>query len=311
MKKISILVPVYNEENNLNRFYEEIENVTSQISNYLFEYVFVDDGSKDNSVDVLHSIASKDEKVVVLELSRNFGKEIALTAGIDSLDTDAVIIMDADLQHPPKYIPEFIKHWEDGYEIVATKRVTIEKQPIFRKLGSYFFYKILNFISEFQTVPQTTDFRLLDRIVIDAFKEFRERNRMVRGLIDWMGFKKTFIEFSAPERLSGEARYSYAKLIRLAINSMTSFSLFPLRIAGYFGILISTVFGTLFVFMILNNWLLHVTVFSAISYVIVINSFLIGILLSCLGLIALYIGHIYIEVINRPLYIIRKKRNMD
>ncbi|MCB1193083.1 MAG: glycosyltransferase family 2 protein [Leptospiraceae bacterium] len=309
MKKVSILVPVYNEGDNLFTFFNEVTKVTSQIANYEFEYVFVDDGSRDNSVKILEDLASKNKKVIVLELSRNFGKEIALTAGIDSLKTDAVIIMDADLQHPPKYIPEFIKHWEDGFEIVATQRVSIQKQPLFRKLGSYFFYKILNFISEFQTVPQTTDFRLLDKIVIEALKEFRERNRMVRGLIDWMGFKKTFIPFEAPERFAGEARYSYSKLVRLAVNSMTSFSLFPLRLAGYFGILISTVFGCLFIFMVLNSLFLHITVFSALSYVIVINSFLIGIVLSCLGLIALYIGHIYIEVIDRPLYIVRKKKN--
>ncbi len=306
MKTVTILIPIYNESGNVGRLIDELEKTAEQLAGYTFDYLFVDDGSKDNTVDILRKRQKIDTHIRVIELSRNFGKEIALSAGIDHLETDAVIIMDADLQHPPSYIPQFLKKWEEGFEIVSTKRVAIQNQPLLRTLGSFFFYQILNLISEFKMEPQTTDFRLLDRTVVEALKSFREKNRMVRGIIDWMGFKKTHIEFEAPERNAGQAGYSYAKLFKLAMNSMTSFSLFPLKVAGYMGVLITAVFGLLLACMVVDKLTINCMNFSSISFVIVINSLLSGLVLSCLGLVALYIGNIHTEVVNRPLYIIRK-----
>jgi len=309
-KLISILIPSYNEEKNIEPLYEELEKVISiHRVKYDFEYIFVDDGSTDKTVEVLESYAKKDEKIKVIELSRNFGKEIALTAGIHQVNSDALIIMDADLQHPPELISTFIQKWEKGYEIVATKRLEIEKRSFVKKIGSKVFYKMINAMSETEMVSGTTDFRLLDKIIVTQLKQFTERNRLVRGLIDWMGFKKTYVEFSAPDRIHGEAGYTVYKLIQLAINSFTSFSLFPLKMAGYIGTFIFIISGCLFSWMLIDKYILFQHSYSSISYVIVANTFLMGVVLMALGMIALYIGYIHTEVTNRPLFIIRKKSN--
>lgn len=309
-KLISILIPAYNEEKNIEPLYEELEKVTSNHTDeYNFEYIFVDDGSQDKTVEVLEKFAKKDIRIKLIELSRNFGKEIALTAGIHQINSDALIIMDADLQHPPKLISTFIKKWEEGYEIVATKRLEIENRSLVKKLGSKLFYKMINAMSETEMVSGTTDFRLLDKIIIEHLKEFTERNRLVRGLIDWMGFKKTYVEFTAPDRIHGEAGYTFYKLFKLAISSFTSFSLFPLKLAGYIGVVISSISGVLFSWMLIDKYILLQHNYSPISYVIIANTVLMGIVLMALGMIALYIGFIHTEVTNRPLFIIRKQVN--
>lgn len=306
-RRIVILVPVYNERDNINALVHELDAVIGHIPAYDFRLLFVDDGSSDGSAVMLEAMAARDPRIGIIELSRNFGKELALTAGIHAIDCDAVIIMDADLQHPPSYIPAMIRTWEEGYEIVATKRMKSERQSLARRLGSNLFYWLLNSISEFRMEPGTTDFRLLDRIVIDALKQFTENNRMVRGLIDWMGYKKTFIEFEAPERRSGKPGYSYTRLFRLALNSFMSFSLVPLKLAGYLGMFVITVFGLLLAFMVADTfWMGGQFRFSPISFVIVTNVIMNGVVLACIGLVALYIGHIHTEVIGRPLYLIRK-----
>ncbi len=309
-KLISILIPSYNEEKNIEPLYTELEKVTSKHTDkYDFEYIFVDDGSTDKTIEVLEQFVKKDTKIKLIELSRNFGKEIALTAGIHQVNSDALIIMDADLQHPPKLISTFIEKWEDGYEIVATKRLEIENRSFIKKLGSKLFYKLINAMSETEMVSGTTDFRLLDKIIVHHLKQFTERNRLVRGLIDWMGFKKTYVEFTAPDRIHGEAGYTVYKLFQLAISSFTSFSLFPLKIAGYLGVLIFTLSGSLFGWMIIDKYILLQHNYTPIAYVIVANTVLMGIVLMALGMIALYIGYIHTEVTNRPLFIIRKQIN--
>jgi len=309
LKTISILVPCYNEEKNILPLYEALENIALLKTDYKFEYIFVDDGSQDKTVETLEKISQSDEKVKIIELSRNFGKEIALTAGIHGIDSDALIIMDADLQHPPCIISTFIEKWEEGYEIVATKRTGIENRSIVKKMGSKLFYKLINAMSETEMISGTTDFRLLDKIVVEELKKFTERNRLVRGLIDWMGFKKIYVEFKAPDRLHGEAGYTLYKLFTLAVNSFASFSLFPLKVAGYIGIFIAIIFGGLFSWMLTDKYVLHQHTFSPLSYVIVANTFFIGIVLMALGMMALYIGYIHTEVTNRPLFIVRKKVN--
>lgn len=310
-KVVTILIPIFNESGNITALVREIDRVVAGLPAYDFRMLFVDDGSSDDSAAMLEAMAAKDPRIGVIELSRNFGKELALTAGIHAVDGDAVIIMDADLQHPPSYIPEMIRKWEDGYEIVATKRMKMEKQPLVRRLGSNLFYWVLNSISEFKMEPGTTDFRLLDRIVVDALKQFTENNRMVRGLIDWMGYKKTFIEFESPDRYSGKPAYSYSRLLQLALNSFMAFSLVPLKLAGYLGVFVITAFGSLLAFMTIDKfWLGGRFGFTPIAFVIVTNVIMNGVVLACIGLVAIYIGHIHTEVIDRPLYLVRKTIGM-
>lgn len=303
---IAILIPMHNESLSILKLHEELSKVLNSIVKHKFKIILVDDGSTDNTVEVAASVALKDERVEVVELSRNFGKEIALSAGIDRVDSDAVIIMDADLQHPPIMIPAFIREWENGFDIVVTKRLHTEKQPIFKKIGSSLFYKIINSVSEFKIEPATTDFRLLDKKVIVEIKKFSEKNRIFRGLVDWLGFKKTYLDFVAPERYAGEASYSYKKLFKLAVDGITSFSLLPLKIASYLGVIISVFSALLFLYMLLDKFFIHWGGFTPLAYFMVANTFLIGVVLMCLGIMAIYIGNIHVETINRPLYVVRR-----
>jgi glycosyltransferase involved in cell wall biosynthesis len=305
--RISILIPAYNESGNIAPLLGELSATLAGLPDYDFTILFVDDGSTDATAALLEQAAAADPRIGVIELSRNFGKEMALTAGLQALDCDACIIMDADLQHPPRYIPELLAKWQQGYEVVSTRRVKIDEQPFARRLGSRLFYSLLNSISEFKMEPGTTDFRLLDRKVVEALKRFTERNRLFRGLIDWMGYKRTTIDFEAPARHAGTARYSYSRLFRLALNSFMAFSLVPLKLAGYIGFFVIVVFGGLLAFMAYDKFGSNSFGFSNIAFVIVSNVIMNGIVLGCIGLVALYIGHIHTEVIGRPLYLVRKQ----
>lgn len=310
-QQISIIVPVYREQENIKNFYNRVEEVISGLTEYEWKYIFVNDGSDDNSLAILKELASNDTKVRVIDLSRNFGKEIALTAGVEAAcNDDAAICIDADLQHPPEIIPELIEKWKQGYEIVTAIRKKSEKSSI-RNIGSHLFYWLFNRLSDTKMLSQSTDFRLLDRSVIKNLSAFTERDRMFRSLIDWMGFKKDYIEFESPDRVSGKPSYSFKRLINLAINSITNFSLLPLRLAGYLGIVITTLSSILFIIMVIFRLWVSPRFFSPLSFVIVPNTILIGIVLICLGLIALYTGHIHTEVTNRPLYIVREKINFS
>jgi polyisoprenyl-phosphate glycosyltransferase len=306
---ISVVVPVYNEGKNIERLLLSLRKVTRELTAYQWQYVFVDDGSTDDSLAILSREAAADPAVRVVALSRNFGKEIALTAGLESVDKGAIIFMDADLQHPPELIFELVKEWEQGVEIVATIRSSIKGQPRLRRMGSWLFYAVLNRISDANFMNGTTDFRLLDSKVVTVLKTFTERTRLVRGLIDWMGFEKVYVRFDAPARTGGKPGYSYWKLFRLAMGSISGFSMFPLRITGYLGLLITTFSGLLLLYMLLNQLLFHWTVFTPIAIFVVGNTFLVGLVLCGLGLLALYIGNIHTEVINRPLYIVRRRIN--
>ncbi len=312
MRRITIVVPVYRESSNLGRLHERLDKVTGDLPAFAWEYLFVNDGSPDNSLEVLRGLAQRDPKVKVLDLSRNFGKEIALTAGVHHAESaDAVICMDADLQHPPELIPTLLKEWEAGLEIVATVRVSIEKQPLMRRAGSYFYYWLMSKISGLDMVSQTTDYRLYDRKVVAAFRQATERERIFRGIMDWMGFRKVYVSFRADARNAGAAGYSYAKLWRLAINSITSFSLLPLRLTGYLGVFITSASGLLLMWMLGTYILTATQMYTPLAIVVVANTFLIGIVLMAVGLVALYIGTIHTEVVNRPLYIVRERLNFE
>ncbi|HIH0801093.1 glycosyltransferase family 2 protein [Vibrio cholerae] len=307
---MSVLVPCFNESKNIVPLCSKLNEVFEKHPDYTFDILFVDDGSVDDTVEQIKQLANCSQNIKLIELSRNFGKEVALTAGIHEADCDALIIMDSDMQHPPEIISSFIKEWESGFDIVATKRIEIENRSFVKKIGSKAFYRIMSYISETEMVSGSTDFRLLDRKVVVELKRFTERNRLVRGMIDWVGYNKTYVEFSAPERLHGEAGYTLSKLFKLAVNSITSFSLLPLRIAGFLGGLISLVSTFLLFWMLIDKVILGQSTFTSISYVIVVNTFLIGLVLICLGFIALYIGNIHVEVVNRPLFIVKNKTNI-
>ena len=305
---ISIIVPVFRESGNLLNLHARLHAVLAPLDGATSsEIIFVNDGSPDNSWQVIQELASQDQRVLGINLARNFGKELALSAGIHAARGDAVICMDADLQHPPEVIPELIKAWRAGAKIVGTIRTSIDEQPFLRRAGSRLFYWLMSKISGVKLTSQGTDFGLYDRVVIDIFNTMTERSRLFRGMIDWIGFPKTFVEFHASAREAGAAGYSYTKLIGLAVNSITSFSLFPLRITGYLGALISVVSVLLMALMLADRFLLHRIGFSSLALVVVANTFFIGVVLMALGLMAIYIGSIHGEVINRPLYVIAEK----
>ena len=307
MKQISIVIPAFNEEENLPIVAEAISEVFSSLS-YEYELVFVNDGSSDGSLEVLRRLAQDNPRIKAIDFSRNFGKETATSAGCHYASGDAVITMDADMQHPPEIIPRFLEEWENGAEVVYTVRKETSGAGWVKKLSSKVFYWIFNRISDMKAESGTTDFRLMDRKVIEAFRRLPERDRMFRGLIDWMGFRRVRVEFSANDRQNGAARYSYGKLFRLALNSFTSFSLFPLRFAGYLGVFITAVSGMLLLVMLVAR-IVQPSMFTPIAVLAVSNIFLIGIVLMSLGLIALYIARIHSEVSRRPLYIVREEIN--
>jgi len=309
-KKVSIVIPVYNEEKNIPLVNQEIAGVFSSLP-YDYEIIFVNDGSADNSLLEILKLSREDSRVKGLDFSRNFGKEPATSAGCHMATGDAVVTMDADLQHPPELILRFLELWENGAEVVYTVRKENRGASWFKKFSSRIFYWIFNKVSEVKTESGTTDFRLMDKKVIQVFRKFPERERMFRGMIDWMGYKRKKVEFVAPNRIHGQATYSYTKLFWLAINSFTSFSLLPLRLAGYIGIFIIMVSGIVLTGMLVTDWFFDPSMFTPIAILGVSNMFLIGIVLVSLGFIALYIARIHNEVINRPLYIIREKVNIE
>ena len=309
-KLISIIVPSYNEEGVIPLAYAELKKVLDK-TNYDYEIIFIDDGSTDNSPKILKDLAEKDNRLKFIQFSRNFGKEIATSAGIQNATGDAIIMIDADLQHPPENIPKFLEKWENGAEVVIGVRNKNKSAGAIKKIGSFIFYKMINSISDTYVIPQATDFRLLDRIVANEFNKLTEKNRITRGLIDWLGFKRDIVYFDAKERTIGEEKYNTAKLTKLAISSFVALSLFPLRLAGYLGFAIIISSGPLGLLIFIQKYVLKDPWGLSISgsaILAIIILFLVGIILVCMGLMAWYIGSIHNEVINRPLYIVRKRK---
>ncbi|MDX9893359.1 MAG: glycosyltransferase family 2 protein [Patescibacteria group bacterium] len=315
LKLISIIIPVYNEEGNIAPIYDALRTQFSVLgADFDYEIIFINDGSCDNSASQIDILIQKDFRVKMIEFSRNFGKEIATTAGLHHAVGDAAIMIDADLQHPPELIPKLVAKWQQGFDMVIGVRQNNETESLIKRFGSIVFYKAMKLIGETKIASRTTDFRIIDRKVIDAFKGFGEHNRITRGLLDWLGFKKDYIYFTARPRQSGQASYSKMKLIKLALSTFVSHSLFPLKFAGYLGILIIGFSGPLGLFIFIDKYILTDATglnFSGPAILAVINMFFTGVILSCLGLIALYIADIQGEVTNRPIYIVRSKKNFD
>jgi dolichol-phosphate mannosyltransferase len=311
MKLISIIIPAYNEEKNISLIHKELKEIFLAMPQYSFEIIFVNDGSKDGSISEIEKIADTDQNVRYIDFSRNFGKEVATTAGINFCKGDAAIMIDSDLQHPIELIPEFIKKWEAGSEVVIGVRKVNKSDGFVKKIGSYLFYKIINRISDVRIIPNATDFRLVDRNVIDEFNRFTETNRMTRALIDWLGFRRAYIYFDARKRVNGTASYNFTMLFKLAMRSFVSLSLLPLMVAGYLGVTITIISGVAGFYIMLGKYFFHTpfaSTFSDSESLAILIVFLVGMILISIGLLAVYVANIHREVINRPMYVIRKKK---
>lgn len=312
-KTISIVIPIYNEAPNVTPLYKTLTSILRSLP-HQFELIFVDDGSSDDSVKKLRQVAKKDKRAKVIELARNFGKEIAVTAGLHKAKGDAAIIMDADLQHPPELLPQFVKEWEKGADVVVGVKRYSKDESWFKKVSSSGFYTLLGKVTSATITPHASDFRLINRKVIDTFKTFTERNRITRGLIDWAGFDRRYIYFEAPPRLHGEAGYSYRKLFGLAMNSFTAYSMLPLKIASWLGWIILVTSSLLGAFVVVEKYILGDPMQLEIrgtAILAILLLFLVGVVLICLGFVALYIARIHEEVINRPLYVVKNEENAD
>jgi dolichol-phosphate mannosyltransferase len=310
-KTISIVIPVYNEEKNVPLIVEALLNTFKQLPDFKFELIFVNDGSTDGTQKAIDKVVEAYPHTVSLEFSRNFGKEAATTAGIAAATGDALIMIDADLQHPVELIPRFLEKWQEGLDMVIGVRTKNPDANLLYRLCSRAYYNIMNCIAETSMVPGETDFRLIDRKVIDAFGLFTERERVTRILLNWMGFKRAYVEFEANKRANGEAGYYPLKLFRLGISSFVSHSLFPLKLAGYIGVIIAVLSGIFGVAIFVEQYIFNDPFdwyITGSAKLAILNVFLVGVVLMCLGLIALYIGAIHNETSGRPLYIIRKKK---
>ena len=311
MSAISIIIPVHNEERNIPLVFEALSKVFATQPDMTWDLVFVDDGSRDRSLQVAHALAQQHAHVHYIELSRNFGKEIATTAGLHYATGDAVIMMDADLQHPPTFIPTLLHEWQQGADVVIGVRTLNKHEGWFKKLGSWGFNLVMSWVSEVEMVPRETDFRLISRPVLDEFKRFTERDRMTRALLNWLGFKRVYVEFAASERAEGKATYSPTKLIHLALSYFLSHTQILLKMAGYLGMVITVFSSALGFFIFVEKYLLndpwHMN-FSGPAILAVVNMFFAGVILSGIGLVALHIGTIQQEAMNRPLYVIRDKK---
>lgn len=304
MKKISIVVPVFNEEKNLHEFHKRITAVMEQ-EPYDYNIIFVDDGSRDSSAVILNELSKADEHVEAYLLSRNYGHQMALTCGLDNADGDAVITMDGDLQHPPELLPEMLRLWENGHEIVQTKRMATEDAGFFKNITSSVYYKVINALSEVEITPGGSDFRLMDRIAVDAFKLYRERARFIRGLVNTLGFRVTVLEFVAPPRFAGYSKFNLHKMLHFALDGITAFSNLPLRWAFYIGI----VFGLCSIMLLGHVFYVKYLTDDAVpgwATMTVSVLFLGGIQLVGIGILGEYIGRIFEEIKHRPLYLIAR-----
>jgi len=303
-KLISIVVPVFNENENIFEFYKRVTAVMAELL-YDYELVFIDDGSKDETPIYIKQLADKDKRVQGYVFSRNFGHQLALTCGMDQARGDAVITMDGDLQHPPELIPKLLSLWEEGYEIVQTIRQATEDASFFKNLTSATYYKLINALSDVHITPGGSDFRLLDRKVVETFKEYHERARFIRGLINNIGYKTTTLEFVAPPRFAGKSKYNLHKMLHFALDGITSFSKVPLRLAFYMGLL-SGLISVLLLFHVLYVKYIIDDAVPGWATMTASVLFLGGIQLVGIGIVGEYVGRIFEEVKQRPLYIVRE-----
>ena len=305
MKTITLLIPVYNEESVLPQLFKRLDEFTKNTPNYQFEFLFINDGSIDKSFSIITEQSKKDSRISYINLSRNFGKEIAMIAGIDHVKSDALVIIDADLQDPPELIQEMISHWEDGYDDVYARRNNRQGETWLKKKTSQWYYRILQKSTNIPIQVDTGDFRLLDRRCIEALQKFRESQRNTKAIFSWIGYKKKEIFYNRDPRLSGQTKWNYRKLLNLAIDGITSFTTAPLRMATIFGFIVSFIAFVWIVYLLVRP-LFGVSTGAGYSSLMAVILFLGGVQLLSLGIIGEYVGRIFIETKNRPLYLIEE-----
>ena len=304
LKKVSFVVPVYNEESNLKEFHKRIGQVMTALP-YDYEIIFVDDGSSDTSAMLLQELAEADAHVQAYLLTRNYGHQLALTCGLDHAEGDAVITMDGDLQHPPELVPQMLRYWEEGHQIVKTIRKATEDASFFKNLTSAVYYKLINMLSQVEITPGGSDFRLMDHEAVQSFRLYRERARFIRGLVNTLGYKVATMEFVAPPRFSGTSKFSLRKMLHFALDGITAFSNLPLRWAFYCGLLcaffcLCVVIHVLFVKYVLDDAI------PGWATMTVSVTFLGGVQLIGIGILGEYIGRVFEEVKQRPLYLVAR-----
>lgn len=310
MKKVSLVIPMYYEEEVANECYKKVKEVLCGLKDYEYEIVFVNDGSKDRTLEILEKIAGNDENVKVISFARNFGHQCAVTAGLKEVTGDAIVIIDADLQDPPELIPDMLKLWEEGNEVIYAKRKKRDGESAFKLFTAKMFYKTLNGLSDVEIPKDTGDFRLVDKKVVDVINSLPEHNKFLRGLFSWVGFKQIPFEYERKERFAGKTKYPLKKMLKLASDGIIGFSSKPLKIIGGIGI-ISIVMS----FLILLYFLLALAfgwwrLSLECNVLIIIMTFFAGIQLVALWIVSEYISRIYDESKGRPQYIIDKKINI-
>ena len=311
MKKISVIVPMYFEEAVVSECYKRLKEVLTNLNDYNYEIIFVDDGSRDQTLSILEKIAMVDKNIKVISLSRNFGHQAAVQAGLKLSSGDAVIIIDADLQDPPELIPQMVSLWENGNDVIYAKRKSREGETKFKLFSAKMFYNILNDLSDVSIPKDTGDFRLADRKVVDVINSLPEHNKFFRGLFSWVGFKQAPIEYERKERFAGETKYPLNKMIKLAKDGIFSFSTKPLKFVTKLGIVSIFISILILIYSILSFIFDWNNLTAGWTSIMVTVTFFAGVQLISLGMISEYIGRIYDESKNRPSYIINKKINFE
>lgn len=305
MKKITIIIPAYNEEESLPFLYERLDKLMGDMKNYDFEILFVNDGSKDKTISIIKELREKDKRISYLDFSRNFGKEIAMIAGLDYATGDCVIFMDADLQDPPELIPELVKYWEEGYDDVYAKRRSRKGETWLKKFTSKMYYKVLQKTTRIEIQKDTGDFRLLDRRCVNALRKIRESERNTKSMFSWIGYKKKEVLYDRDPRVAGTTKWNYIKLIDLAIDGITSFTTSPLRLSTYIAIPTFLVLFVYFIYVIAKSCIIHEAI-QAFQAIILLILFFSGVQILLFGILGEYLGRIFKETKNRPLYLVNE-----
>ena len=305
MKKITILVPAYNEEEALPFLYERVSKIMDEMKNYEFELLFVNDGSKDNTLNEIKELRKKDKRISYVDFSRNFGKEIGMIAGLDYATGDCVIIMDADLQDPPELIPQMVELWEQGYDDVYAQRKSRAGETWLKKFTSKMYYKVLQSLTRIEIQKDTGDFRLLDRRCVNALKKMRETSRCSKSMFSWIGYKKKAILYDRDPRIAGKTKWNYKKLIDLAIDGITAFTTSPLRISTYISIPTFLALFIYFIYVIIKCIRLNIAI-QAYQAIILLILFFAGVQIVLIGIMGEYLGRIFNESKHRPLYLVNE-----
>lgn len=304
---LSVIVPMYNEAEVIEVTYHRLKAVLDTLGER-YEIIFVDDGSRDKTSSIVRDICKTDRTVKLVEFSRNFGHQIAVTAGMDHASGRAIVLIDADLQDPPELIKDMVARWREGYDVVYGKRIERKGESWFKKMTAAMFYRLLRSMTSVNIPVDTGDFRLMDRKVCDALSSMRERSRFIRGMVSWAGFKQTSVDYVREERYAGETKYPLRKMIRLSLDAMTSFSTKPLKIASVLGFVLSAA-GFVYLFVVLYQHFFTDRTTQGWTSLIAISLLFHGITLSLLGVLGEYIGRTYEEAKRRPLYLVSDALN--